>query len=376
MSESIVVIGGGAVGLALAWRLAREGANVTAIDAGPSVPSATQVAAGMLAPSFEFGRGWIAGPLYEMCLASLRRWPDFASRLETETGLSVDFRRDGALGLAFDAAEAEELAESANAILAAGGNVRLFNREALKRKEPLASARAVSALWAPEDAQVDPRRMIVALRRAIKRNGGELIDGKAVAVLAKNGAVDSVQLQSGEKVKAAAAVVAAGVFANEIRTEAPAAPVHAVKGEALIVQTNDAGPRVVVRTPRVYLCPKAEGRLYIGATQRPHVTSLDPSPDAIAALRAAAAEAVPMVMTCPELERFAGLRPSTPDGGPIIGRDPRGPEGLYFALGHHRNGVLLAPETAERLASIILQRGGERALWPFRPDRFPALGES
>jgi glycine oxidase len=142
-----------------------------------------------------------------------------------------------------------------------------------------------------------------------------------------------------------------------------------VLGEAFAVRAD--APTYILRAPGAYLCPKADGRIVIGATEAPHARLRAPDPAAIERLRAAAARAVPAIADALEIERWAGLRPATPDGAPILGRDPRGPANLWLALGHYRNGVLLAPETAARLAPAILAARDPQGLSPFRPDRFP-----
>jgi glycine oxidase len=196
-----------------------------------------------------------------------------------------------------------------------------------------------------------------------------LIDGRVSEVIARNGAVESVSTEGGASFLADAVVVAAGVAVSKIAMPLPAPPIHPVKGEALAVKFANGGPQCVVRAPGAYLCPKTEGRVVIGATSLPHDATREPAPAAIEALRAAARRAIPSVADCPEMERWAGLRPATPDGAPIIGRDARGPENLYFAVGHYRNGVLLAPETAELLAPVVLKGAASRALRSFRPER-------
>lgn len=370
---SAIVVGGGVIGLALGWRLVEAGAHVTVIDAGAEVPSATQAAAGMLAPSFEHVGGVIAGPLYELSLASLQRWPEFAARLEAASGVSIDFRRDGVMGLAYDAAGAAEFADIVAAIDVRGGNARLLNAEMARRREPSISPRVVAALWAPDDAQVDPRLLSIALRRAIKRGGGALIDGVVRTVAAANGAALSVSTRTGETFVADFVVIAAGVAVANISMPAPPPPIFPVKGEAAALKADGVGPKCILRAPGAYLCPKAEGRLVIGATAVPHDASRDPSPEAIDRLKSAAVEAAPAIADCPEMERWAGLRPATPDGAPILGPDARGPQNLVFAVGHYRNGVLLAPATADLLAPAIMTGRLPRTLAPFRPDRFQSL---
>ncbi|HXI86451.1 MAG TPA: FAD-dependent oxidoreductase, partial [Parvularculaceae bacterium] len=148
-------------------------------------------------------------------------------------------------------------------------------------------------------------------------------------------------------------------------------PVFPVKGEAVALWAGDDNLRLVVRAPGAYLCPKADGRLVVGATEIAGETSLDPSPAAIDGLKQAGAAAFPASAGFLEAERWAGLRPATPDAAPILGLVPAGPDGLFFALGHYRNGVLLAPETAAALAPLILRGEHCAGLAAFSAARFP-----
>ncbi|MEQ8934937.1 MAG: FAD-dependent oxidoreductase, partial [Amphiplicatus sp.] len=141
---------------------------------------------------------------------------------------------------------------------------------------------------------------------------------------------------------------------------------------ALALAASDAPIRHVVRAPGAYLCPKADGRLVVGATETPHDASLEPSSSGVESLKAAAARAAPILGRLEELGRWAGLRPATPDAAPILGRNAAGPLGLVYALGHYRNGVLLAPATADLLASLILKSGEALEFAAFSPDRFAA----
>lgn len=369
--KKFAVVGGGVIGLALAWRLAEEGAAVVVFDAGASAPAATRAAAGMLSPSFEFGAGALADPMFDLCLASLKRWRAFAGALEAASGMSIDYRPCGVLGLAFAAGEAARLADVAASVALRGGDVRFLNRAAALRREPSVAPAVLAALWSPQDAQVDPRLVTLALRRAIKRAGGAFVEGRVAALSARDGVVSGVAAGAGALEDADAVVLAAGYSAADIDLPLPPPPVFPVKGEALSVAAAPGALHSVVRGPGAYLCPKADGRIVIGATESAGSADHAPAPGAIAQLRAAAAALAPFIADCPELERWAGLRPATPDAAPILGRDPRGPENLFLALGHYRNGVLLAPETAALVAAEITTGGVARALAPFRPDRFP-----
>lgn len=370
MNDRIIIVGGGVIGLALAWRLLKEGARVVVIDAGPAIPPATAAAAGMLAPSFEHGAGPVADALYRFSAASLERWRAFAEELGAASGRSIDYRPFGILGVVFEEAEAAALKRSFDELRSRGVAAEWLDGDEARRLEPALSPRIIAALHARQDAQVDPRRATAALQTVVTRNGGAIESGVVRAIRAKNGAVAGVALTDGRLIEAGRVVLAAGATASKIDIGAPPPPVFPVKGEAVALAAGKANLRMVVRAPGAYLCPKADGRLVIGATELRGDASLDPTPAGVEGLKRAGAGAFPASAAFPEVERWAGLRPGTPDGAPILGEVPGGPVGLFYALGHYRNGVLLAPETAEMLAPLILEDKEPDALAAFSASRF------
>lgn len=370
MTERIIIIGGGVIGLSLAWRLLLDGAGITVIDAGARKPSATWAAAGMLAPSFEHGGGAVAEPLYKLSAASLERWKTFSPELEAASGMTVDYRPFGIVGAAFSESEADVLEEDCDSLAMRGARVEWITGAAARALEPAISPKILAALHAPEDGQVDARLTLKALQRVINKLGGVLVDDSVTRIVSKNGAAESVETIKGAKYSADKTVLAAGAAATAIVMDAPAPAIFPVKGEAVALAMKEPFVHRVVRATGAYLCPKADGRLVIGATESPHDETTEPSAEAIAALKNAAGIAAPAVASLAEQERWAGHRPATPDAAPILGVDPRGPTGLVFALGHYRNGVLLAPETAALLAPLILRGEAAPELGAFRPDRF------
>lgn len=380
----IAVIGGGVIGLSVGRALARAGARVAVIDAGAAIPPATNAAAGMLAPSFEIGHGSADATeeaLYAFSVASLDLWPDFAARLEDESGVAVDWRSDGIMGVALDEARAAALRRDAAFLNARGADVAILDGDEARRLEPGLSPEVVAALHAPRDAQVDPRLVLSALRVSFERSSGVFIDGRAARCM-PGGAGFHVALADGERLEAARLVLASGAAAPGKIAGMHPPPVRPVKGEAIALAMPPAmSPamlpashrpllRRVVRAPGAYLCPKSDGRLVIGATEYEDRDDLTVDAQAAASLQENGARAAPGVGALRLLESWAGLRPGTPDAAPILGVDPRGAENLVFALGHYRNGVLLAPASAEALCDVILDRDSAFDLAPFRPDRF------
>lgn len=378
-TADIVVVGGGVIGLALGWRLAVGGSRVALVDAGTAAPAATLAAAGMLAPSFETAehsgardKGLISA-LAAFGAASLRAWPAFAAELEAAAGMGVDLQTDGILAPAFSKADAALVQAALGPAIAAGRAVWLDPDEA-RRRESALSPRIAGAGFCLHEGQVDARLLHAALRRAFARAGGALHSGlRAVRIIEARARAAGVMLETGETIAAPVVVLATGAHRIEGAGGAKqlAGAVFPVKGEALAVtaQPGEGAPRTVIRAPGAYICPKADGRIVIGATERPGEADLGVDEARIERLRTAACGAVPSLAAAREVERWAGLRPATADGAPLIGPAPDGPEGLFVALGHYRNGVLLAPETARLLAGALI--AGERApaLAPFDPAR-------
>lgn len=366
----IAIIGGGIIGLTLARALQKEKADVAVIDAGAHFPAATNAAAGMLAPSFEDS---IASEerLYAFGARSLGMWQEFSAALQDEVGFSIDYRADGILGVAFEEAEARRLAVEAEALNARGGAVELLSGDEARQMESALSEKVAIALHAKHDAQVDPRKTLLALRAALAGNIGLYLSHR-VECAVRNHSAFSIKLAGGENIEAAHLVIASGAAAGALIDGLPPPPVHPVKGEAAAFTMPEGAFRRVVRAPGAYLCPKSDGRLVLGATERDGCSDYEVDSAAIAAMVARGAAAVPAIAGYSETERWAGIRPGTPDGAPILGHDRRGPEGVFLALGHYRNGILLAPATAAALAAEILGHGPAAEIAAFRPERFAA----
>ncbi len=376
----IAIIGGGVIGLSIARALTGHQLSVAVIDAGQETPPATDAAAGMLAASFETasGEASLAEALYTLGAQSLAAWPVFAATLEEETGLSLDYRDDGILAVAFDEPQATALKISGDQLRARGSGASFLDGGAARRLEPALSDRVVAALYAPGDAQVDPRKVLIALRTTFRKNAGVLFYERVEHVDCSKD-TRQLTLSNGERLGVKLVVLASGAAATQLIAGLPPPPITPVKGEAFAVDRGDNEFRHVIRCPAQpalpYLCPKAEGRVIIGATEIAGRRDASVDDASIRRLRASAADVVPAVHDWPETERWSGLRPATPDGAPILGRDLRGPDGVFLALGHYRNGILLAPACAMALAREIL--GGDAAgasplthLQPFRPERF------
>lgn len=358
MIGDVLIIGGGVIGLVTAYRLAREGARAVVVDDGRA--SATAAAAGMLAPSFERALA-AADSLEAFSRASLDMWRALAPSIEEDSGASVDLQLLGILSVAFEDEGAGDFPADLQ------GGVRLTGAEA-RALEPALCGDVACAWFAESEGQIDPRALLRALPGALARRGGRIVRGQRVAAVEQSGgAVGGVRLASGERIGAGAVVVATGARLSGIGG-LPEGAVFPVKGEALALARPAAGPARVIRTRSAYLCPKADGRIIIGATEIARDASLTTDDARLSRLKKAAARAAPALAPMAEFERWAGLRPATADARPIIGAAPSGPRGLFYALGHYRNGVLLAPATADAILRLLLR--GEAAPAAFSPARF------
>ncbi len=368
--SDIAIIGGGVIGLSLARLLCARGSHVTVFDAGPQIPAATNAAAGMLAPSFEHhdSGGPLANAVYGFGVRALAMWPAFAAALGGETGADVDYRGDGILGLAFTEDEAAALAAQAARVAAMGGAAEMVSGNDARAMEPALSAKIIAAQWSPNDAQVDPRRLLSALRASAAKNGAQMIAGKVVRVETA-GAGPVLETEDGARVTAGKVVIAGGAVSGL----APGALVFPVKGDATALGIEEGALTRVVRAPGAYLCPKAGGRLVIGATETRGRDDAIVDDAAVEGLKESAMRAAPFLAHAPERERWTGLRPGTPDGAPILGAT--GKPGVYVALGHYRNGILEAPASAADMAALLLDGELTAELQTFSPARFTAGGQ-
>lgn len=366
----VIIAGGGVIGLMTGWMLARARLAVIVVDAG--MPAATDAAAGMLAPSFERALRKSGAALAGFSAQSLRRWPDVAALLKERSGVDCDFQR-GVLSVAFSEQEAAVFDENEE-----GG--ALLTRDEIVALEPAIATTVVGGRHATEDGQIDPRRLRLALENAFANDGGRILRGRSVAeIRARERATPAVALRDGEILHADRVVVATGArLPSSGDARAPLLPpgaIFPVKGEALALKRVIGAPSRVVRTARAYLCPKADGRVVVGATEVDRDWSLNTDAARVEALKAGAEFAFPALKDATEIERWAGLRPATRDGAPIIGAAPESP-GVILALGHYRNGILLAPATAEAIVRLIVERVADPAIAAFSPARFAPLGVS
>ncbi|GII22050.1 glycine oxidase ThiO [Planosporangium mesophilum] len=344
MTTRVAVVGAGIIGLGIAWRCVQRGLDVTVYDAGED--GASTVAAGMLAPTSEIQAGEEA--LQGLLVDSNRRWPGFAAELEKATGVELGYRDEGTLIVALTDDDLREVRRLAGWYERAGQPVSPLTARQLREREPLLSPRVRGGAHAPQDRQVDPRRLLTALRHAV----GDRIVPRKVTDLADVDA-DRTVVAAGIGTTTLTGLPVRPVKGQTVRLKAPAPPVrHVIRGYA--------------RSRPVYLVPRHDGELVVGATEEERGADTTVTAGGVLDLLRPAAELLPGIVEYPVTEILAGLRPGTPDNAPILGALK---DNLIIAAGHYRNGVLLTPVTADLVAELVATGVPPQEIEPFTPDR-------
>ena len=376
-SFDAVVVGGGVVGLTVAWRARRRGLSVLVVERDRAGAGASGVAAGMLAPVTEADFG--DGPAIDLNLAGLDRWPAFAAELAERSGIGTGYRRSGALVVAVDRDDAEVLDRIAGLQRSLGLAAHQLSGREARRLEPGLSPRVSSAIEAPEEGHADPAAVVAGLRAAFLAEGGELREGTVVQRLELSPGdtrVEGIRLADGTTVAAGRAVLACGAWSAGLEGLPPgeAPPIRPVKGQILDLRSAGGEPLAerLIRTPRCYVVSRPDGRVAIGATTEERGFDVRVTAEGVHSLLEAAREVLPDAGELVFVAARAGLRPGTPDNAPIVGHG--GVEGLLWATGHGRHGVLLAPITGEAVAAILCDEDPPEALAPFGPERFAHRG--
>lgn len=367
----IAIIGAGVIGLATAWRAAQGGAAVTLVDPAPA-SGASSVAAGMLTPVSELSYG--EEPLLRLGLASRDRYGAFAAELAEATGLDTGYRDDGTLQVAFDADDLKVLEDLRAFQESLGIPVEALTGRECRRAEPMLAPGVRGGLLAPEDGSVDPRRLAPALLAAGERLGVRLVRRRAKGLLVERDAAAGIMLDDGTEVRADRVLLAAGPWSGDLEglPAGTVPPVRPVKGQVIRLRTPvpflRRTTRGLVKGSSVYLVPRADGEIVIGATQEELGFDTRVTAGGLWELLRDARELLPGLTELEFAEVTAGLRPGSPDNAPLMG--PTGLPGLYLGTGHFRNGILLAPVSADALAAMLLDGPVPEVAAPFSPARF------
>jgi glycine oxidase len=375
----VIVVGGGVVGLAAARELTKRGAEVVLIERGEAGAEASWAAAGMLAPQVEAD---CADEFFALASASRDMYPEFARELEEETGIDIELDRTGTLYLAFTEEDEEECERRERWQTRVGLQVeRLAAREVLEL-EPQVSTRVRSALRFPLDGQVENRRLVAALALGSASRGANVITHTEVtAINVEDGRAVGVETTRGAVRASSAVVVACGAWSTRVArrevsstrtgSDTTCPRIEPVRGQILCYAPAEPPlVRHVVYSPRGYILPRRDGRLLAGTTTEHAGFDKSLTDAGRQAITAHAQEIAPAVARLTLSDAWAGLRPHATDDWPVIGACAE-VANLFYATGHYRNGILLAPLTGALVAELILGRGVvPDMLKPFTPARF------
>jgi glycine oxidase len=361
-----VVIGGGVIGLAVAWRAARAGLSVAVVDPDPG-SGASHFAAGMIAPvgEAEFGEEAVVA----LNRDSAARYPSFVAELEIDAGRSAGYRQTGTLHVATDADEQTALERQFQYRRHLGLPVERLTSRQTRDLEPGLAPSIRGGMLVESDHQVDPRAMVPTLLQACSRLGVQIQRCQG-SLRVESGRVAGVSLDDGEVIETSRVVLAAGCWSGAVPgvPDEDLPPVRPVKGQILRLR---GAPEMIARTVRggsVYILPRGDGRVVIGGTVEERGFDTSVTAGAVYELLREARALVPDVAELELVEASAGLRPGSPDNMPMVGAAMT--PGLVIATGHYRNGYLLAPATADAVAGVLA--GGEwpDATKPWSPSRF------
>jgi glycine oxidase len=365
----IAIVGGGIIGLSIGWQLLRRGEEVTIFERGHTGSEASWVAGGLLGPHSEVG--FEDEAFLRAAVLSLERYTAFLDELSEDTGERIPLDARGTLMVAFDRDDAERIRRLYEFRMHLGLPVQWLQGGEVREREPLLSPRVTGAISLPDDSQVNNRRLVGALKTAFIKRGGTVRENTPVTSITIRGD-RAVGVVTAEGESASQCVVlAAGCWSGQIDGIPPALrpPVRPVKGQiASLRQSDDVTFASVIRSPDIYIVPKDDGRLIVGATQEEKGFDKTPTAGEVMRLLERAWEAVPSIYDLPIDSIDVGLRPGSRDHMPIIGAAPI--NDLYYATGHFRHGILLAPLTAYAMRDLIVDGKTMDCLLPFAASRF------
>lgn len=366
----VAVIGGGIVGLGIAWEAIRRGHTVTVVDPEPAA-GATHAAAGMIAPASELH--YREEHLLQLTLNSASRYPEFLASLAW-TGIDPGYRKTGTMVLAFDGADRRALADLQAVQTLHSLSVEQVSLREARRSEPMIGPAATAAFRAPEDHQVDPRKLAASLLAAVTARGQLLLE-RVSGIECVGGRVTGVALDNGRFLAARHTIVANGLAAGGLAGLPCELPLRPVYGDILRLRVPAALQPLLTHTVRglvrghaVYIVPREDGTVVLGATMREDGSSAVSAGGVYQLLRDAQ-QLVPAVAELELEEILCRARPGTPDNAPVLG-EVAGAEGLIIATGFFRHGVLLAPATAAICVDLLEGKPSPPGLDRYRPDRF------
>jgi glycine oxidase len=366
MNKDAIIVGGGIIGCSIALRLARAGLSAAIIERGKTGCQASRAAAGMLCPQTE---GLEPGPFFDLCMRSRSMYKDFIAQIKELSGIDPQYRDEGTIFVALEERECAESLRWTEWQKEAGLCVETLSAGDVREKEPAVNPTAAGGVFVPEDHQVENRLLMDALSIAARRAGVEIIEGREVSSIARDGGKAKGVVCSGETIEAGVVILAAGSWSSALAGEfAPTAKVIPARGQMIALRGADNPINCVLHSHGCYIIPRLDGRILVGATVeytgfRKAITAAG-----ISSLLTAAIELVPALEDFEIVETWSGLRPDTADHLPIIGQS--GIDNLLLATGHFRNGILLAPITAELVSEAVTSGRFSDDAKPFCVERF------
>ena len=367
--HDVVIVGGGVIGLSIARESAANGHSVLVLERGETGEGASWAAAGMLAPQSEAEQ---RGPLFDLCAASHRLYREWVHQLQDQSGVDLEYVESGLLFLAQTDIDLDALRQRTAWHRGAGMKFEALSAEEAKKLEPAITMPLAGAILMPDEHHITPRKLAAGLRAActVSKPGKiEIRTGKQVEEIVTDGQrVTGVRVGQ-DVIAASTVVIASGAWTPAIKGLQPQIPVSPRKGQ--ILSLGMPGPGVfgrIIRWGRTYAVPRPNGDLIVGATNEDVGFDRSLTPSGIGQLLTAAQALSNAAAGFPIQEMWTGLRPSTPDGLPVLGRSAL--SGLIYSTGHYRNGVLLAPITAEIITALIENRPPPMPLEAFAPTRF------
>ncbi len=371
------VIGGGVIGCAIAWRLAQAGMKVVVIERGEVGREASHAAGGMLVPLAEADE---ADDLFHLCVASRAMYADFSRELQEASGIDVEYRTEGTLYLSLAEEDDEELEHRWQWQHAAGLNVKRLNADCVRKLEPQINENLRWALKFPDDHQVNNRLLVAALYLAAQNAGVEFqtqaeVERLLIESSAGQKQIVGVRTSRGE-IKSKTVIVAAGSWSSLLKTEAetllPELNVQPVHGQMVAVEMPAPPVNHTIYSCRAYVVPRLGRFLIAGSTSDKFGFEKRVTAGGMASIIERAKEILPGFGNLTVTETWSGLRPRAADGLPVLGADTS-INGLIYATGHYRNGILLTPITASAVSEIVLQGESKVSLSAVSPQRFAHL---
>lgn len=363
MSEHILIVGAGVMGCACAHRLLQKGFKITLLERSIPGAESSAAAAGILGAQSEVSG---TGPFFELCLASRKLFPDYIQELESISRISIGYETSGVLEVALDPSEGRLAIGRAEWMLDRGLRVDILDRKEALSLEPVLNPTIVGANYYPDDHQVDPDRLSRALASSVSRLGGTIETGvQALALKVENNRVVGIETNQGV-LSADKVLIAGGAWSTRLNNMPPLrTSIKPMAGQMVHVETRPGSFRHVVYGFKGYVVPRPDGRVVMGSTLEDRGFDKAVTCQGLNRITGMAMELVPMLKQARLQNSWSGLRPASGDNLPILGAGPL--DGLFFATGHYRNGILLTPITAQILCDLISEKKPSMDINPFSP---------